>query len=589
MLAHYLESVPGEHPLTTQDICSAVRHFADALETHRRTIDLLNVYPVPDGDTGTNMTLTLSSVSEALDELPTSELSDRGAVCEAIAKSALMGARGNSGVIISQFLRAMVHVFAQAPEEIGSDHLAAGLAAGSASADASVQEPVEGTILSVARAAATAATQTAATSAESVTQVLTAARQAGQTALEKTPQQLAVLAAAGVVDAGAVGFLLWLDALLVVADDRPLPKTLDLPSEVTDTIASLSLQTTQPDTPAAVAAQTGANQSVANTTNASLGPRYEVMYLLDSDDELVAEFRNAWSELGDSIVVAGGDGLWNCHIHTDLIGASIEAGITAGRPHRIAITDLHEQVGQLEHEREHSSGHPTEHPITPSATCAVIVVSPAAGVNEIFAGLGANAFISGGQTMNPSTAEILAAIEAVDSNEVVLLPNNSNIIATAQQATEHTSKQVHVVPTRTITHGVGAMIGFDPISTAAHNADQMADFASSVTAGEVTQAVRSTVAQSTGAQVNEGDWIGLSSEIVGHIAAVSDNPSQSAIELLGQLIQPHHDVLTVITGADAAPVDTQAIKAWLAEAHADIQAEFLAGGQAHYPYLFGLE
>ncbi len=556
--------MPGERTLSTQDICLAVGHFADSLETHRRTIDLLNVYPVPDGDTGTNMTLTLACVREALDELSASELSDRSTICETIAKSALMGARGNSGVIISQFLRAMAPVLAQAPEQIGGDHLAAGLAAGSASADASVQEPVEGTILSVARAAAAAAMQIA-DSAPAI-QVLTAARQAGQTALERTPQQLTVLAAAGVVDAGAVGFLLWLDALLTVVDERPLPQTLDLPEEVVSTLT-------------AIADQSEPNHLGANTTNTSLGPRYEVMYLLDSNDELVNEFRNAWSELGDSIVVAGGDGLWNCHIHTDHIGASIEAGITAGRPHRIAITDLHEQVGQLE--REHAAER--------SATCTVIAVSPASGVNEIFAGLGANAFISGGQTMNPSTAEILAAVEAADSNEVVLLPNNSNIISTAQQAIEHTSKQVHVVPTRTIPHGVAAMVGFDPVSTSADNADQMADFASGVTAGEVTQAVRSTSVQSTGAPVNKGDWIGLSSEIGGHIASVSDSQSESAIGLLDQLIQPHHELLTVITGAEATSLDADFIKAWLAETHAEIQAEFLDGGQAHYPYLFGLE
>ena len=651
----------SEQALSTQGICLAARYFAEALETHRRMIDLLNVYPVPDGDTGTNMTLTLRSVCEALDELSEAQRNDRLVVCEAIAKSALMGARGNSGVIISQFLRAMVHVLAQTPagagvsaepvstepvggepvsaepvggEPVSAEQLAEALMAGSVAADASVMKPVEGTILSVARAAAKAAqaacrpagtspadTEPAGTepvSGEpagtspadpppalvSLTQVLEAASTAGQTALEHTPQQLPVLAEAGVVDAGAVGFLLWLAALAKVVSNRPLPAELDLPSDVLDNLYQPAQAQSAQDQPAASPA--AVDPAAASP---GLGPRYEVMYLLDSQDEQVNAMRQTWSQLGDSIVVAGGDGLWNCHIHTDHIGATIEAGIAAGRPHRIAITDLHEQVDQRErsHDHDHAHDHAHDHdaaaahPTEPAAalptapaTCAVVATSPATGIDEIFTQLGVSALVTGGQTMNPSTAELLAAIDATSCNEVVLLPNNANIIAAAEQAAEHSTKQVRVVPTRSIVHGVVSMLGFDPNGTADTNAEQMADMTNSVIAGEVTQAVRSTAAQSSQAQssqtqVNVGDWIGLCDQVEGHIVSVADNLSQAAIELLSQLIQPEHDALTVITGEGATAAATAAIKSWLTQTHALVKPDFLVGGQAHYPYLFGLE
>ncbi len=612
----------SEQVLSTQGICLAIEKFSTALQTHRRTIDLLNVYPVPDGDTGTNMALTLSAVCEALDGLPADQKSDRSQVCETISQAALMGARGNSGVIISQFLRAMVAVLAAAPERIGAGHLADGLKDGSASADKSVMEPVEGTILSVARAVAAVAGDAAAdlvakadpadpetdlASQPSICQVLDEALTAGQVALEFTPEQLPVLAQAGVVDAGGVGFLLWLNALLAVVDDRPLPEALALPTHVKDNLAKQAA-TGQLASPPSTSAADSPGAAAGSAARPDLGPRYEVMYLLDSTEELVDQFRQSWSQLGDSIVVAGGDGLWNCHIHTDQIGATIEAGITAGRPHRIAITDLHEQVSDLEHGHAHPHAHDHPHPhdhaasttptsTTPTTTSAAVVVSPAPGLDQIFSSIGVATLVSGGQTMNPSTAELLAAIEATASEEIILLPNNANIITTANQAAQHAAKQVHVVPTRTIVHGLAAMIGFDPDADAASNATQMAELASDVIAAEVTQAVRSTTATASAGSasagvakpVNKGDWIGIRAEGKSRIIAVADNLADAAIDLLSQLIQPDHDALTVIIGEQATEADTQAIQTWLTQTHASIEADFLFGEQPHYPYLFGLE
>ncbi len=596
-------------PLTTLDsgaLAEAIRTYRAALDQHRVTIDRLNVYPVPDGDTGTNMALTLAAVSEELLRAG----AGRADICRAISHGALMGARGNSGVIVSQLLRGMAATLAPSDEQpeaeppIDAELLARGLMAASTAADGAVMRPVEGTILSVARAAAQAAERALGTLAgdedRALAAVLESAKQAGQTALEATPQQLPVLADAGVVDAGAAGYLLLLDALLSVVDGRPLPDAVDLPAEVEAVIAhgnaGASLQGVAVDPVAEQRAELHSHLDGdgGHDVHDPSGTRYEVMFLLSAPDENIDDFKVAWDSLGDSIVMVGGDGLWNCHIHTDDIGPVIEAGIDAGRPHRIQITDLHEQVAGLGvHASQHGvhgvhgahAGHDAAEPEQrPLVGCAVVAVSPAAGLDELFASLGCHELVTGGQTMNPSTAELLAAIEAAPSEQVVVLPNNSNIVPVARQAGEHAGKTVTVVATTSVPAGLAALIGYDPNASADANAESMGDAADAVSAGEVTQAVRDTT--SPAGPVAAGQWIGLDG---GGISAAGDSAAAAAVGLLDAMLTPAHEILTLIEGAGAQATDTAEVMAWLAEHWSDVEVERHVGGQDHYPYLFGIE
>src|SRR5579871_3507530 len=295
--------------LSAAELRQAVLRFRDALRAHQEELNRLNVYPVPDGDTGTNMALTLESVADALAEAETME-----EVCEAISRGSLMGARGNSGVITSQILRGLVDDF-RPLEQIDAAAFVAGLRRGADAAYQAVMRPVEGTILTVVRAAAESVAESRAAFAD----MLGVAYDAACAAVEKTPELLPVLRDAGVVDAGGKGFTLLLAAMLEVVADRPIPEP------------SLAVAT-----PAAVA------KHLSGDDVSSL--RYEVMYLLDATADTMEGFRSAWGAIGDSIVIVGGDGLWNCHIHTNEIGAAIEAGVDAGRPHKIRVTDLFEEV-----------------------------------------------------------------------------------------------------------------------------------------------------------------------------------------------------------------------------------------------------
>ncbi|WP_420608743.1 DAK2 domain-containing protein [Candidatus Poriferisodalis sp.] len=601
--------------LDSEALAEVMRRYQSALNQHRVTIDRLNVYPVPDGDTGTNMALTLAAVTE---ELLLSG-AGRGDICRAISHGALMGARGNSGVIVSQLLRGLAATLAPGDEDPDSDPpidaelLAEGLVAASTAADSAVMRPVEGTILSVARASAQAAQSALealapderGTGATALAAVLESARQAGQAALEATPQQLPVLADAGVVDAGAAGYLLLLDALLSVVDGRPLPAEVDLPAEVAAVIAHGNAGTNLASDPVDPVAEQRAElhshldpgDGGGHDVHDPSGTRYEVMYLLAAPDENIDQFKSAWDALGDSIVMVGGDGLWNCHIHTDDIGPVIEAGIDVGRPHRIQITDLHEQVASLGGHGAHGAhaGQPGAHAGAadgasaesaqrPLVGCAVVAVSPAAGLDELFAALGCHELVTGGQTMNPSTAELLAAIESAPSQQVVVLPNNSNIVPVARQAGDHADKTVTVVATTSVPAGLAALIGYDPDASADVNAASMGDAADAVSAGEVTQAVRDTTAP-TG-DVAVGQWIGLDD---GGISAAGDTAAAAAIRLLENMLTPAHEILTLIEGAGAQAAETAEVMAWLAEHWPDVEIERHVGGQDHYPYLFGIE
>ena len=548
--------------LAAVDVRAVVTAYRDALKSHQERVNRLNVYPVPDGDTGTNMALTVQSVLGELD----GAAEDMVATCKAISHGSLMGARGNSGVILCQVLRGLSEAW-RGGDEVGAGELAEGLRCASEAAYRAVMRPVEGTILTVV-AASSAAACDAAAAGKALVDVAQAARVAAADALERTPEQLPVLKEAGVVDAGGAGFLLFLDALLHVTAGEPLPEAPDLQA-----LPATHVAATGPDVAPGEHGQNRAN-----------GPRYEVMYLLEVADAAIPGFKRAWSAIGDSIVVVGGEDIWNCHVHTDDIGAAIEAALdVGGRPRRISVTDLEEQVEELSWVREGTPDDATAD-AADDVTTAVVAVASGAGVARILRSLGAARIVAGGQSMNPSTAEILEAVEAVPAGQVVVLPNNSNIVPVARQVGALTAKTVRVVPTRAVAEGMAALMDYDADADADANAEAMEAAARTVVSGEVTQAVRA--ASSTAGPIAEGDWLGLSAT---GIEVVADTAVDAATGLLDKLLTADHELVTVLEGEEATPEDSRRIHEWLRQHRQGVMAEVHDGGQPLYPYLFSID
>lgn len=544
--------------LTATDLVAVMEGFRDNLRAHKERVNRLNVYPVPDGDTGTNMALTLESVCEGFDGI---DRSDMAVVCQTISRGSLMGARGNSGVILSQVLRALADGCKAAPPDgAGALEMAKALTQAAEAAYGAVMRPVEGTILTVTRESAESASEAAGGGAD-LCATVEAALSGGHESLARTPEMLPVLKQAGVVDAGGAGLLLLFDAALSVIDGRAAPEAPELgdaPAFDADELAAVH----------------GDDHNVGDL-------RYEVMYFLEAPDETIPEFKRVWAGIGDSIVVVGGDGLWNCHIHTDDIGASIEAALDAGRPRSIRVTDLLEQVEEEKWVREAEPEDEADQ--TPVAT-AIVAVATGEGIRRIFRSLGVQQIVAGGQSMNPSTAQILEAVEAAPSDSVIVLPNNKNIIAVAEQVQDLTSKTVRVVKTVGVAEGFAALMEYDPEADADENASNMTSCADRVISGEVTQAVRDS--ETDAGAVTAGDFIGICRE---GIVVISPSVDGATTDLLAKLATDDHEIVTLIEGEGASAAITRRITEWLGEHRPKAAVEVHHGGQPLYPYLLSIE
>jgi DAK2 domain fusion protein YloV len=537
--------------LSAADLRQAVLRFRDALRAHQEELNRLNVYPVPDGDTGTNMALTLESVSA---ELKTAESMDE--VCHAVSRGSLMGARGNSGVITSQILRGLVEGF-RGLESVGAADLRAGLRQGADAAYQAVMRPVEGTILTVVRESAEAAE--ALVGDLTLASMLEAAYDAACASVERTPTLLPALRDAGVVDAGGKGFTLLLAALLEVVAGRAIPE----PEIV--------------NAPAVVTAH------LAGDDVSSL--RYEVMYLLEAEDDTMPAFRNTWGAIGDSIVIVGGDGLYNCHIHTNDIGGAVEAGIDAGRPRKIHITDLIEQVEEERWVREADvMADLDEFADQAVVTTAVVAVGVGEGIRRILTSLGVQQVVAGGQSMNPSTAQILEAVDLCRAESVIVLPNNKNIVAVARQVDTLSDKQIAVIATHSVPEALAALVEYDPNASVDDNAAAMQDALGRVRTGEVTQAVRDAAVD--GKQVRSGEWIALARD---GVVGSASSPADAVCKLLDVLVDDDSEIVTVLIGCDAAAKDTERIREHIEYTFPNLEVEFHDGGQPLYPYLVGVE
>ena len=541
-------AVVVKETLDAKNLASLMYCFRDSLQEHKESLNSLNVYPVPDGDTGSNMAATLNSVVSEIESLEENlELEN---IIDAISHGSLMGARGNSGVIISQILRGFVSKIKNASRKtIDANLFSEALSEAASAAYEAVGNPVEGTILTVVRETAEAA-EKAASEKLSLLPLVEIAREAAKRSLDSTPELLPVLARAGVVDAGGSGFLLMLDSLLHIIDDRPMPE----PEVVTASVDSLILD-------------------VHDETSNS-GTRYEVMYFLDAPDDLIPDFKKAWSEIGDSIVVVGGENIWNCHVHTNNIGAAVEAGISIGKPYEIRVTDLFEEI----------AGNYHDHDIADPVGCSVIAVANGDGIGEIFRSLGATRIVNGGQSMNPSTADLLEAAEATASEHVIILPNNSNIVAVAEQVDSQTSKTVRVVGTHTVTEGFASLLGYDPEATSDKNQTGMLQASQMVESGEITTAVRNSTSEI--GEIKKGNFLGLQK---GKVTVVAETIVEATNNLLKEMISDEHEIVTLVSGEDSNKKETDEIVAWVNAEYEELEVEVHEGGQPLYPYYIGIE
>ncbi len=526
----------------------------DALAGAREEIDALNVYPVPDGDTGTNLYLTFEAARRALvDALPCS----LAVALTVFARGALLGARGSSGVILSQLVRAGAQQLMRGDPRRPGALLADTLTLAADAGYAAVGEPVEGTILTVARAAADAAQRAVpalpADPALQLGAVVQAAAQAARETLEQTPDQLPVLRQAGVVDAGGRGLCVLLDAAVEALTGR---------------------RRTTPHRQAAASAA----QPVAGADLSADGPGYEVMYLLDCADAAVQQLRAELAGLGDSLVVVGGDGLWNVHVHVDDVGAAIEAGIRAGRPHRVRVTHFADRLTAL----------PDARPGTPSARPADRgVLSFAAGPGLAYLFRAAGAVVVEARAARCQPGEILQAIRATEASQVIVLPNDSDGVAMAEAAARMAGEhgvRVAVIPTRTQVQGLAAVAVRQPGRGFDEDVLAMSTAASHTRHGAVTVAARD--AMTMAGPCREGDTLGI---VEGDFAVVGGSLESAAVAVVERLLSGGGELVTLVTGANCPDDLVAHVADRLDQARPDAELVVHAGGQPRYLVLVGVE
>jgi DAK2 domain fusion protein YloV len=520
-----------------------------SLEASRQRIDDLNVYPVPDGDTGTNLTMTVRAVVDAVEA---SHASDRQSLARDVARGALMGARGNSGVILSQIVRGAVDVLAQSSDGVDGQLAARALRGATDAAYRAVRRPVEGTMLSVIRELAEEA-ETRANGAAPLGELLVDLVRRGEEAVARTPEQLAVLREAGVVDAGGAGLLELVRGVASAVSGEPLP---------------------EPQSAAEPLSVDAIHQEQSRY-------RYCTVFLVEGEGLDRERLETGLEQLGDSLLVVGDESALKVHVHTDDPGAALSLGTAMGTIDRIEIANMREQAHQRE-ERLLAAV-----PDAPPARTGVVAVVAGAGNRRLFESLAAPVglirIVEGGQTMNPSTSDLLAAVEELGVEEAIVLPNNSNVLLAAEQAAQHASRPVVVVPSDSIPAGLAAMVAYDGSRSVAENAAEMTEAAGSVATGEVTLASRDV--SMNGVAIRKGEWIGLADgqPVAGGVAF--DDVAAAVVARL--LDGGSRELLTLLTGADGRPLGELLER--IAEAHPAVEVDVQDGGQPHYPLLLSAE
>ena len=526
------------------------------LERNADAVNAINVFPVPDGDTGTNMYLTMRSILEEASRCPNEAA---GEVLAAMSRGALMGARGNSGVILSQIIRGLAHA-ADGAEVVTPQGLAMGLEEGSAQAYKAVSKPAEGTILTVIREVAEAVRIALSQRRHDMVSLLEVAVEAARQAVAKTPSLLPVLAEAGVVDAGGQGLLVLLDGMTRYLKGEPMELAVPVGGE---SVGQDWLAVTQQ--------LHGREESLYGyCTELLIGGR-----ALDADG-----LRRQMLELGDSVLVVGDERLLRVHLHTDDPGAALSQGTKMGSLLQVKVDNIRDQADRFLERHETRAGAAA----APPQDISIVAVASGQGLGEVLRSVGVSRIVFGGPTMNPSARDILAAVEACPSDEVILLPNDKNIILAARQAVELTKKRIGVVPTTSVPQGIASLLALNHDQDLDANLQAMDEARQTVRTVEVCRAVRSTSIK--GVRVRQGQAIAMVDD---ELKLAVEAPEEAVKAALHTLPMEQVSLITLYYGCDTTPEQAQALAEELCRAYPGHEVEVVYGGQPHYHYIASLE
>lgn len=534
---------------------------ANNLERNKQIVDELNVFPVPDGDTGTNMYLTVLAAAR---EVEKTESQNTYEISKAAASGSLRGARGNSGVILSQLFRGFSKGL-QNSEDVDTSVLASAFEAGVKTAYKAVMKPKEGTILTVARGMAEKA-MSIASETENIEMFLKEVLAHGHMVLKKTPDMLPVLKQAGVVDAGGRGLLYIFEGAIGALYST---EEILLVESSTSSVGMTSYS------------------ALTSINNEEITFGYCTEYIINVSGDNAAsanELREYLNTIGDSLVVVEDDEVIKIHVHTNHPGKAIEKGLTYGALTNMKIDNMKEQHTSIVITEQNNK------PIKESEKVekkliGFIAVSTGEGIKEIFSGLGVDYVLQGGQTMNPSTEDILNAVDKVNAENVIILPNNKNIILAAEQAQKLSKeKQIHVIPSKTIPQGISAMIGYEPNRNIEETLESMKEMMSYVRTGQITYAIRDTVIEDR--EIKEGNILGL---IEGEINVVSENLKQATLDLIDNILDEDSEIVSIYYGKDIDKNQAEQLKEYIEEKYSDCEVEVHFGGQPLYYYIFSVE
>ncbi|MDT2596160.1 DAK2 domain-containing protein [Enterococcus dongliensis] len=542
---------------------------AKRLQVNAEYVNSLNVFPVPDGDTGTNMNLSMTSGATAVVNSASEKV---GELANVLAKGLLMGARGNSGVILSQLFRGFSKAILEV-ETLNAEDLAKAFVHGVETAYKAVMKPVEGTILTVARESAKAGERKA-KQTDDVIEVMTAVVQFGKKALDKTPDMLPVLKEVGVVDSGGQGLLFIYEGFLSAlngefqADDTYEPS----PAEMDEMVNAEHHRSIQ---------------GQLATEDIKFGYCTEIMVRLGEGPTVDSQFdydtfRNYLDGIGDSLLVVNDDEIVKVHVHTEHPGEVMNYGQKFGALIKVKVDNMrlqHETI--LEHDEKATA---VEQVPVQRKPQAVIAIAAGEGVQELFKSLGADFVISGGQTMNPSTEDILEAIKEVHADQVIVLPNNKNIFMAADQAAEVADIPVAVVPSKTVSQGMTAMLAFHGDQNLEDNKTAMTEMLESVVSGQITNAIRDTAID--GVEIHEGDYLGM---IDGKIVLSEADKYQATFDTLKKMINDDIEIITIIVGEEGTQAEAEKLSEAIEASYPDLEVEIHEGNQPVYPYLLSAE
>ncbi|CAC9409331.1 fatty acid kinase catalytic subunit FakA [Staphylococcus aureus] len=531
---------------------------AQNLSNNADLVDSLNVYPVPDGDTGTNMNLTMTSGREEVENNLSKNIGELG---KTFSKGLLMGARGNSGVILSQLFRGFCKNI-ESESEINSKLLAESFQAGVETAYKAVMKPVEGTILTVAKDAAQAAIEKA-NNTEDCIELMEYIIVKANESLENTPNLLAVLKEVGVVDSGGKGLLCVYEGFLKALKGE----------KVEAKVAKIDKDEFVHDE--------HDFHGVINTEDIIYGYCTEMMVRFGKNKKAFdeQEFRQDMSQFGDSLLVINDEEIVKVHVHTEYPGKVFNYGQQYGELIKLKVENMREQHREVIRKEQH-----TAKPKMETVETAIITISMGEGISEIFKSMGATHIISGGQTMNPSTEDIVKVIEQSKCKRAIILPNNKNILMASEQAASIVDAEAVVIPTKSIPQGISALFQYDVDATLKENKAQMADSVNNVKSGSLTYAVRDT--KIDGVEIKKDAFMGL---IEDKIVSSQSDQLTTVTELLNEMLAEDSEILTVIIGQDAEQAVTDNMINWIEEQYPDVEVEVHEGGQPIYQYFFSVE